>query len=211
MLSENGNATCLIMLNGLPIALKISFIQNFYVQNWTRGEIAVDPQKYRLLLAGMLLLRLLPFPGGRVACFHGPPCRIGNSCGLEHVPKIKFTGETFSWLCFRFNTFSSCLLAVSVLLLMGRQESSCKQSALQLLLSGSGRHATAVVWCYVWWNTSLQHCHPSHSPASVLPPQQGCHKQQWAADAAAKPPGRNRHSGGCSAFGGNFICFICLS
>lgn len=80
------------------------------------------------------------------------------------MPKIKFAGETFLWLCFRFNTFSSCLLAVSLLHLMGRQESSCKQSAVQVLQAGSGRRATAVVWCYAQWNSSLKHCHPSYSP-----------------------------------------------
>lgn len=91
-------------------------------------------------------VQTLPFLRGRVARFHGPPCRIhGPDCGLEHMPKVKFAGETLLWLCFRLNIFSSCLLAVSVLHLMGREEGSCKQSAVQVLQAGSGRHATAVV------------------------------------------------------------------
>lgn len=43
----------------------------------------------------------LPLLWGRVAHFHGPRCRMhGPDCGLEHTPKIKFAGESFSWLCF---------------------------------------------------------------------------------------------------------------
>lgn len=64
--------------------------------------------------------------------------------------------KTFLCLCFRFSAFSSCLL--------DRQEGSCKQSAVQVLQAGSGRHATAVVWCYAQWNTSLTHCHPAYTP-----------------------------------------------
>lgn len=57
-----------------------------------------SPQKYRLHLTGMLLFRL-SFLRGRVACFHGPPCRThGLGGSLEHTTKLKFAGETFLWL-----------------------------------------------------------------------------------------------------------------
>lgn len=131
----------------------------------------------------MLLFRVC-FLMDRVAHVHGPPPRLcGLNCGLEHMPSVKFAGETPLCLYFRFRAFSFCRL--------DGQEGSCKS----LHASAPGRQRKA---CY---SCGLMLCSVKYQP-HTLPPflhstSACCHlRRVGTAAAAASPPDKNRHSCG---------------
>lgn len=103
----------------------------------TRDEAVIISIKIQTVSNKDATVQTLPFLTDRTH-FHGPPPRLcGLDCGLEHMPNKKFAGE---------KPFCVCVLDLTLFhRLLDRQEGSCKQSAVQVLQAGSGRHATAVV------------------------------------------------------------------
>lgn len=132
---------CLTTQHGLPVALEIPFVYSNLSGFWTKDETTMISKNTGYSWWGCCAHALLFLRG------QGCTFSLASMQNMQQLCSGTYAQRKihFSWLCFRFNTFSSCLLAISLLRLMGRQESSCRQSALQLLLAGSGRRATAVV------------------------------------------------------------------